>query len=155
MASRRRWLRRSAEDPGDQGDQPGEPQADPSVATAPAAEDQPGVPPAEGWPPPTAAPGLGPDPLVSGPVPAYPGPRAGAPGSPGEPGDPGGDDPDRTPLVQARYDRMVAAAGIEPYPDLSDHARSVLDWLARQDDATCSGVVELLQATSLATLRHR
>jgi hypothetical protein len=161
MASRRRWLRRSAEDPGEQGDQPGEPQADPPVVPAPAAEDSPGVPPAEGWPPPTAAPGLGPDPHVSGPLPTYPGPPPGAPGGPGEPGGPGGpggpagDDPDRTPLVQARYDRMVAAAGIEPYPDLSDHARSVLDWLARQDDATCSGVVELLQATSLATLRHQ
>jgi hypothetical protein len=65
------------------------------------------------------------------------------------------DDPARTPLVQARQDRMVAAAGIEPTLDLSDHGRSVLDWLARQDDATCSGVVELLQATSVAAIRRR
>jgi hypothetical protein len=64
------------------------------------------------------------------------------------------DEPARTPLVQARYDRLAAAAGIEPTRDLSDHARSVLDWLARQDDATCSGVVELLQATSLAAIRR-
>ncbi|HEY8525263.1 MAG TPA: hypothetical protein VIL48_09880 [Acidimicrobiales bacterium] len=61
---------------------------------------------------------------------------------------------DRSPLVEGRYQRIVAAAGIVPDPDLSPHARAVLDWLARQDDAVCSGVVELLQATSRATARY-
>lgn len=61
---------------------------------------------------------------------------------------------DRSPLAQGRYERLTAAAGIDPHQDLSPHALSVLDWLSRQDDAICSGIVELLQATSLATARH-
>ena len=120
MASRGRWLRRSADDEGDKpadqdaerGARVGEPPAAPVAPSAPA-----------------------------GPV------ESAGPAGPM-------DEPARTPLVQARLDRLVAAAGIEPARDLSDHARSVLDWLARQDDATCSGVVELLQATSLAAIRH-
>jgi hypothetical protein len=66
------------------------------------------------------------------------------------------DDPsaDRSELAQARYERMVAAAGLDPGHDLSPHGLSVLDWLARQDDAICSGVVEVLQATGQATIRH-
>jgi hypothetical protein len=110
---------------------------------------------------------LGGDPSVpSAPSPA-PGPldvppahlagQAGPSQAPGN-GAPGAspDDPaaDRSELAQARYERMVAAAGLDPSHDLSPHGLSVLDWLARQDDAICSGVVEVLQATGQATIRH-
>jgi hypothetical protein len=164
MASRRRWLRRSADDEGDKrkdenddrGARAGEP-----LATRPPG---PAAPAPAAWPPsapaspagpvgPGPAEPVGPPAPPAGPGPTVPGPAGPAPAPP--PAPPPADDPARTPLVQARYDRLAAAAGIEPNRDLSYHARSVLDWLARQDDATCSGVVELLQATSLATIRRR
>jgi hypothetical protein len=84
------------------------------------------------------------------PPPALPHIEPGAP----QPEGAAADETDRSPLAQGRYDRLAAAAGIDPDRDLSPHGRSVLDWLSRQDDAVCSGIVELLQATSLATARH-
>ena len=127
MASRRR----SADNEGDEPkhDDRGAPAGAPPVA--PPQE----VPAPPAWPPPTQP---------AQPIqPAQPPPTSPAA------------EPARPPLAQARYERLVAAAGIDPNRDLSDHARSVLDWLARQDDATCSGVVELLQATSVAAIRRR
>jgi hypothetical protein len=128
MPRKRTWLRRRRDDQA--------PPPAPVVHEPPAAP----TPPSPPTPP---APPFPPDDPQPAPWPGY---------QPEAAGDPVDDDEEapRSPLVQARYDRLAAAAGIDPDRGLSPHARSVLDWLARQDDATCSGVIELLQATSIA-----